>query len=465
MKKFMDNDFLLSNKTAQELYSYAKAMPIVDYHCHIPVEEIANDRKFSNITELWLGADHYKWRLMRAYGIEEKYITGNASDYDKFCAFAKVLERAIGNPLYHWSHLELKTYFDYDGILDESTMQDVWNICNAKLANDNYSARNLMLRSNVKLICTTDDPIDNLKYHKQLACDTSFPIRVLPAFRPDNALFITHTEFTEYIQKLADVTNIRIDSAKALVSALVNRIEYFDSVGCKLADHGVDYVIGQCASYDVINTIFNNAINGITVTKEDELHFQTYVLRELSQKYKQLNWISQLHYGCSRNNNPTMYKSIGANTGFDCIAAQVPNNGLIDFLAMLESNNSLPKTIVYSLNPNDNDVIDTIIACFQNAEAYGYVQHGAAWWFNDHKDGIRTHIRSLAANGLLANWVGMLTDSRSFVSYTRHDYFRRILCDYLGTLVENGEFPYKKDVLKQIVEDISYNNAINYFDF
>ncbi len=467
MRPFMDQDFLLSTETAKKLYhDYAEKMPIVDYHCHINPKEIAEDVRFENITQLWLGGDHYKWRLMRANGVSEEYITGNAPDKDKFIKWAQTLELAIGNPIYHWSHLELKRYFDYEGILNSETANEVWELCNEKLKDPNLSARGIIRKSNVTLLCTTDDPIDLLEYHIQLANDKSFETKVLPAFRPDEAVNLEKPGYLAYLEKLSKVSNIEINSFASLCEALKARMEFFNSVGCKTSDHGLEFVMYYPASDDEIEAIMKRRLAGEIPTEEEILKFKTALLQFLGRENHRLNWVMQLHYGCKRDNNTRMFNKLGPNTGYDCIDNSRNSSAqLADFLNSLEITDQLPKTILYSLNPIDNAAIDTVMGCFQNDLALGKIQHGSAWWFNDHELGMRDHILTLTSTTLISNFVGMLTDSRSFLSYTRHEYFRRILCDVFGNFVETGRFPNDLRVLKKLVEDISYNNSISYFGF
>ena len=460
----MDKDFLLSNETAKTLYhDYAAKMPIIDYHCHISPQEIAEDKSFKNITEVWLGGDHYKWRLMRLNGIEEKYITGNAPDKEKFMKWAKTLEKAIGNPLYHWSHLELQRYFGYEGTLNEETAEEVWNLCNEKLKT--MSARNIIKESNVELICTTDDPIDSLEWHKQLKEDASFETKVLPAFRPDKPMNIEKPEFNEYIEKLSKVSKVSIHSFQTLCDALKKRIEYFDSNGCKVSDHALDYIMYQPATMEEIERIFKNRQNGILPNQLEKQQFKTAILLFLGREYHKLNWVMQIHYGTLRNTNTNMFQKLGPDTGYDSINSYSSSQQMTTFLNQLNQTDELPKTILYSLNPNDNPIIDSTLASFSDSSAKGKIQHGSAWWFNDHKAGMTEERTSLANFGLLANFVGMLTDSRSFLSYTRHEYFRRILCNLIGTWVENGEYPNHIDQLGTMVQNISYHNSKHYFNF
>lgn len=466
MKTFMDKDFLLSTDTAKELYhDIAGRMPIVDYHCHIDPKEIAENRKFENITQVWLGGDHYKWRQMRANGVDESYITGNAPDREKFQKWAETLEKAIGNPLYHWSHLELQRYFDYHGILNKDTAQEVWDLCNKKLQEDSMRVRSLIKRSHVRLLCTTDDPIDDLKWHRVLKEDETFDVQVLPAWRPDKAMNIEKPEFTDYMAQLSAASGMPIRTFTDMKAALEKRMDYFNAMGCCVSDHGLDYVMYAPASDETIERIFADRLAQKPVTAEDGARYRTACLLFLAGKYAQLGWVMQLHYGCKRNNNTSMYKKLGPDTGYDCISNFAPGAQLTDFLDAVNETSGLPKTILYSLNPGDDELIGTVLGCFQNSDAVGKIQQGSAWWFNDHKAGMTKQMTSLANLGLLGNFVGMLTDSRSFLSYPRHEYFRRILCDLIGGWVENGEYPYDRKNLEKIVKGICYNNAVAYFGF
>lgn len=466
MKAFMDKDFLLDTDTAKMLYhDYAAKMPIIDYHCHINPQEIAEDRKFENITQVWLGGDHYKWRQMRSNGVEEKYITGDASDREKFQKWAETLEKAIGNPLYHWSHLELQRYFDYYGPLNGETAEEVWNICNAKLAQPDMSARNLVIKSNCTLLCTTDDPIDSLEWHKIIKEDDSFSPQVLPSWRPDKAMYMEKPDFLDYLAKLEAVSEVKIDSFESLMVALKKRMDLFEEVGCKVSDHGLAYVMCAPASAEEVEAIFAKRLTGVMVSAEEEAKFKTAFLVEMGKECHRRGWAMQLHYGVKRDNSKRVFRYFGPDAGVDCISNYTPSAELADFLNLLDETDQLPKTIIYSLNPIDNAAIGTIIGCFQNSTAVGKIQQGSAWWFNDHKPGMIEQMTSLASLGLLGNFVGMLTDSRSFLSYTRHEYFRRILCHLIGTWVENGEYPADEKVLGKMIQGISYNNAKNYFGF
>lgn len=466
MKAFMDKDFLLTTDTAKKLYhEYAESMPIIDYHCHINPQEIYEDRKFENITQVWLGADHYKWRQMRSNGVEEKYITGDAPDREKFQKWAETLEMAIGNPLYHWSHLELQRYFGYDGVLNSETAETVWQICNEKLAQADMSARSLIQRSNVTLLCTTDDPVDSLEWHKKLAEDNSFDVQVLPAWRPDKAMYIEKPDWTEYLAKLSEVSGVAVDSFAALTEALKKRIEFFASRGCSVSDHGMAYVMYAPATETEVEAVFAKRLRGEMLTEAEEAKFKTAFMIAMGKEYHKRDWVMQLHYGVKRDNSQRIFRATGPDTGIDCISNYTPSAQLADFLNALDVTDELPKTIIYSLNPIDNAAIGTIIGCFQNSSAIGKIQQGSAWWFNDHKQGMQEQMTSLASLGLLGNFIGMLTDSRSFLSYTRHEYFRRILCQLLGGWVENGEYPADYRTLEKIVKGISYENAVRYFGF
>ncbi|MDD3368943.1 MAG: glucuronate isomerase [Lachnospiraceae bacterium] len=466
MKAFMDKEFLLSNATSQKLFhTYAESTPILDYHCHINPKEIAEDRQFDNITQVWLGGDHYKWRFMRSCGVDEYYITGGAPDKEKFFKWAECLGKAIGNPLYHWSHLELQRYFGFTGALSAKTAEEVWNLCNAKLKEPSMSVRNLIRQSNVKLICTTDDPIDTLEWHKKIAEDASFEIQVLPAWRPDKAMNIEKPEYLDYLAKLSDVSGVKVTSFASLKDALRNRMDFFASMGCNVSDHALEYVMYYPADEAAIEAIFAKRAKGEAVTRTEELTFKTAFMLFVGREYNKRNWAMQLHYGCKRDNNKHMYDQLGPDTGYDCINNYAPSSEMADFLNALISTEELPRTILYSLNPNDNQSIGTILGCFQDSSACAKIQQGSAWWFNDHKTGMQDQMISLANLGNLSGFVGMLTDSRSFLSYTRHEYFRRILCDLLGTWVENGEFPDDEEILGDIVKNICYNNAVKYFGF
>ena len=464
MKQFMDADFLLHTPFSRKLYhNYAEKMPILDYHCHIDPREIAEDRHYDNITQLWLGGDHYKWRQMRSNGIDERYITGDASDYEKFVEWSKTLEKAIGNPLYHWSHLELQRYFGYHGILSEKTAPAVWKLCNEQL--QTFSVRQIIAKSGVTLICTTDDPADTLEWHEQLACDQTFQVQVLPAWRPDQAMHIERSSYLTYLDKLSRCSGISVHDYASLLSALHNRLDYFGSHGCMISDHALEYIMYAPSSRESIARIFDKRMRGESLSAQDILLYKTAFLQDMSAEYRQRGWVMQLHYGCKRDNNSAAWRALGPDTGYDCIGDTAPASQTADFLDSLAEKGNLPKTILYSLNPGDTAANASIIGCFQNSDAIGKLQLGAAWWFNDHKAGMTEQLTTLADLGLLGNFIGMLTDSRSFLSYTRHEYFRRILCNLIGDWVENGEVPNDESALGELIKNISYNNAIRYFGF
>lgn len=464
MKNFMDKDFLLSNDISKKLYhEYSSSMPIIDYHCHINPKEIAEDKKFDNITQVWLGADHYKWRQMRSNGVEEKYITGDATDREKFQKWAETLEKAIGNPLYHWSHLELKIYFGYEGALNGDTAEDVWNLCNKKLKT--MSARSIMKASNVELICTTDDPVDDLRYHIDIKNDESFNIKVLPTWRPDKAISIEKDGFNDYIAELSKVSEVEINSFNTWKKAILKRMEFFNEVGCKISDHGLLYIPYVKADDETVDNILKKSLRGEQISEKEQLQFKTACMLYLGRQYSKLGWAMQLHFGVTRDNNTKMFNKLGVDSGFDGIYNRVSIEQLSSYLNELNKENQLPKTILYSLNPVDNAAIGVLIGCFQEAGVCGKIQQGSAWWFNDHKAGMREQMISLANLSLLGNFIGMLTDSRSFLSYTRHEYFRRIMCELIGEWVSNGEYPNDINVLGKMIKNISHDNALNYFGF
>ena len=466
MKPFMDQDFLLENDVAKKLYhKYAENMPIYDYHCHISPRMIYENHQFENIGELMLGGDHYKWRVMLSNGVDEKFIRGNASWHDKWLAFAASLKYCIGNPMFHWTHLELRRVFGIEDILSEKTAEDIWNRANALLATEEYRCRGLIEKFGVKVICTTDDPLDSLEWHKKIAEDDTFDVQVLPAWRPDKAMNLEKPEYLDYVKTLSEVSKVKIDSFKALKEALVKRLDYFQANGCKVSDHGIEYVMYAPADDAEVERIFVKRLAGEAVTKEEELKFKTAYLQFMAEEYYNRDWVMQLHYGCKRDNNTPRYKQLGPDTGYDCINNYAPSSETADFLNSLNVADKMPKVILYSLNPNDNAAIGTILGCFQDSSAIGKIQQGSAWWFNDHKTGMIEQMTSLANLGLLSNFIGMLTDSRSFLSYTRHEYFRRIMCNLIGGWVENGEYPADYKALEKIVKGISYNNAVRYFGF
>ena len=471
MRNFMDKDFLLDSDAAKKLYGYAGGMPVIDYHCHINPQEIYEDKYYDNIAQLWLGVggsnfgDHYKWRFMRSCGVEERFITGTEPDEERFVKWAECLGRAIGNPLYHWSHMELRKYFGFDGFLNGDNARKVYRFCNEKLQEGGLSVRSIIEKSNVKLICTTDDPADSLIWHKKLRTDRDFSAQVLPAMRPDKAKDIEKVDYLTYLEKLGVAAGLKIESFADLKEAMVRRMDYFESLGCCVSDHGLQYVTYSPAPDYEIERIFAKRLAGRIPDRDDIEKFQTAFMLFVGHEYSARGWVMQLHYGVKRDNNTEMYKKLGPDTGFDCISNFAPSSLLVDFLNALESGGHLPKTIIYSLNTNDNAAIGSVIGCFQNSDAVAKIQQGSAWWFNDHITGMTEQMISLANLGNLSGFVGMLTDSRSFLSYTRHDYFRRILCRLLGGMVERGEYPADWKTLKDIVCGISYNNAVRYFEF
>ena len=464
MKPFMDQDFLLTNETAKILYhDYAKDMPIYDYHCHLSPREIAEDKSYKNITEIWLGGDHYKWRGMRSNGVPETFMTGDASDRDKFQKYAETVPYTLGNPLYHWTHLELQRYFGIDKTLSPATAEEIWTKCNEQVATEDFTARKLITRSNVKAICTTDDPCDDLRWHKQIADDQSFDVKVLPTFRPDKSFNIDKDTFIPWIGQLSQVVGYDIDDTATLIKALLERMAYFHEIGCRLSDHALDVV--QYASPDSASAdkTFKKAMAGEALTYEEVAVFKGTILNALGKGYAKYGWAMQIHIGALRNNSRRMYKNIGPDTGFDSIHDETFAAELSLFLDDLDTTDELPKTILYVLNPRDNYVIGTMIGNFQGGGVPGKIQFGSGWWFCDQRDGMVDQMKTLANLGLLSRFVGMLTDSRSFLSYTRHEYFRRILCNLIGEWVENGEYPADMAFLGQVVQDISFNNAAEYF--
>ncbi len=462
MKTFMDKDFLLHTKTAQHLFhDYAETMPICDYHCHLSPQEIAEDKHYDNITEVWLYGDHYKWRFMRSMGVDEKYCTGDASDYDKFLAYAKCIGYAVGNPLYHWSHLELQRYFGIYDCLNEKTAPEIWEKANAVIRGGDFSAQKLILKSNVALIGTTDDPADSLEFHAKLK---DFPVKVVPAFRPDKAVNITAPGYAGYIAKLSEASGIKIDSFEALKTALSGRIDFFHSMGSRISDHAFTYVPYAPAGGDELDRIFKNALAGGNTSEADADKFKTMLSLFCAEEYAKRGWVMQLHMGAMRNNNSRMFEKLGPDTGFDSVGDDKLAFCLSRFMDHLDKQGKLPKTILYSLNHNDTYMLGTMLGNFQEGGVRGKIQLGSGWWFNDHIDGMVEQLRALGNLGALCTFVGMLTDSRSFLSYPRHEYFRRILCNLIGQWVEDGEFDNNEEILKEIIEGICYKNANNYFN-
>ena len=464
--KLIHDDFLLSTETARQLYhGYAEKMPIIDYHCHLNPEEIAVDAEFENVTQLWLSGDHYKWRLMRNCGISEKYITGDGTDREKFLAWAKVLEKCVGNPLYHWSMLELTRYFDWEETLTASNGEAAWQHCNRVIREKHLSPRTIMEQSGVELICTTDNPEDDLRWHKRIREDQNFEITVLPAFRPDRVFKIEAGDFGFYVGALGARFSRTITTYRDLVDVLHLSIEYFNRSGCRTSDHGLDAIPFRPAGEREIETVFQKGLRGEALTEEEKESYRTALLLELAETYAHQDWVMQLHYGASRNNNGPMFKRLGPDTGYDSISGNKSANHLAELFNLMESRGILPKTVVYSLDPSDNAMIDTVCGCYHQEGVRGKVQHGSAWWFNDHLDGMRQQLSELATHSVLANFIGMLTDSRSLRSSTRHEYFRRVLCQLLGEWVEAGYYPDDRRLLGKMVEDISYYNTLEFFGF
>lgn len=467
MKPFMDKDFMLENETAKRLYhDYAADMPIFDYHCHLSPQEIYEDKPFESITEVFLNGDHYKWRYMRSMGVDERYMTGHRtgdkpSDFERFNAFCSSLQYAIGNPLYHWTHLELQCYFGIDTICRADTAQEIFDRANAAIKEKNISPSYCINNSNVACLCTTDDPVDTLEWHKKIAEKGHVKAKVLPTFRPDFVINIDKDTYASYIKKLEAAADMTINSYNDLITAIYKRIDYFHAVGCRISDHALDGV-PYAAGVDA-DAVFKKAMSGGAISDTETKGYKSAVLIDLAKKYKELNWAMQLHIGALRNNNTRMFKLLGADTGFDSIADYNIAEDLSHLLNDMETGDNLPKTILYTLNPKDNYVIATMLGNFQSAGTGGKIQFGSGWWFCDQRDGMTEQMKSLANLGALNRFVGMLTDSRSFLSYTRHEYFRRIMCNILGMWVENGEFPADFDTLGKIVQDISFNNAKEYF--
>lgn len=466
MKNFMDENFLLKNETAVRLYhDYAKQMPIIDYHCHLSPKEIYENKTFKNITEIWLYGDHYKWRLMRANGVTEEYITGSASDYDKFMAWAKTVPMTIGNPLYNWTHLELQRFFGINELLDENSAPGIWEKVNALLNSEGFGVRDFIEKSNVKVVCTTDDPVDSLEYHLRLKEDADFNVSVLPSFRPDKGLEINRDGFVQWVEKLQAVSAIQIESYEDFLKAFESRVRFFHSVGGRVSDHAIDKMMYAETTKEEAAQIFSEALKGNKVSSEDEKKYKTFTLKFLGQLYSELGWAMQFHINALRNNNSRMFEKMGPDTGWDSMNDEEIAKPLASLLNLLEQDHALPKTIIYSLNPNDNAVIATMIGNFQGGGIPGKMQFGTAWWFNDQKDGMLEQMKALSNAGLFSRFIGMLTDSRSFLSYTRHEYFRRLVCSLIGDWVENGEVPNQMEFLGRIVQGISYLNAKEYFQF
>jgi len=466
MKPFMDDDFLLQTETAKRLYhEHASKMPIFDYHCHISPQEIAEDRRFNNLAEIWLHGDHYKWRAMRTNGVDEKYCTGNASDWEKFQKWAETAPYAMRNPLYHWTHLELRNPFGITTQLNPASARQIWDTCNSLLNTKDFSCRGIIRKANVKVICTTDDPVDSLEYHRSIK-ESGFEVKVIPAWRPDKAMAIEDPKtFNAYVGLLEAASGISIGSFDQFMEAIEKRHLFFHENGCRLSDHGLETIYAEDYTDAEVKVIFDHVRNGKTPSPEELLKFKSAMLYEFAVMDHKRNWTQQYHLGAMRNNNTKMFELVGADKGFDSIGDYPAATALSKFLNRLDYNNKLTRTILYNLNPGDNAMMATMIGNFQDGSEAGKIQWGSGWWFLDQKDGMINQLNALSNLGLLSRFVGMLTDSRSFLSYSRHEYFRRILCNLIGNDVENGEIPADIEFLGQMVENISYNNAEKYFRF
>ncbi len=466
MKPFLDENFLLEGKTAQALYhDYAKDLPIIDYHCHLPPNQIADDINFKNISQAWLYGDHYKWRAMRTNGVKERFCTGNAADYEKFEQWANTVPYTLRNPLYHWTHLELQRYFGVHEILNGNTASHIYKHCTELLQQPDYSVRNLIRKMNVETICTTDDPVDSLEYHQKLI-DDGFEVPVLPAFRPDNAMNVGDPiVFNQYIIKLEAASDISISNFNDFLYALQNRHDFFASMGCKVSDHGLEEIFADDFTGSEIESIFNKIHSGKPLTGTEQRKFKSAMLVHFAEWDWEKGWVQQYHLGALRNNNSRMMQKLGPDTGWDSIGDFSQGKALSKFLSRLDNEDQLAKTILYNLNPADNELMATMIGNFNDGSVAGKVQWGSAWWFLDQKDGMTKQINTLSNMGLLSKFVGMLTDSRSFISFPRHEYFRRILCNLFGSEIEKGELPNDIEWTGKIVQDICYNNARQYFNF
>jgi glucuronate isomerase len=466
MKAFLDQDFLLQSPTAQTLYhQYAAAMPIIDYHNHLVPQQIADDHQFENITQAWLYGDHYKWRAMRAHGVDEKYITGNASDEEKFMKWAETVPYTMRNPLYHWTHLELQRYFGVTEVLNSASAKRIYDHCAALLKTPEYSVKNLLLKMNVKVLCTTDDPIDDLGYHKQIKA-SGYSIKVLPTFRPDKAMAVDDiATFNAYVKSLAQVVGYGIQDLSTYKKAIGERHDYFHACGGRLSDHGLEHIYAEDYTEEQIAKIFGQLISGAHVSDHEKWQFKSAMLVYFAHLDHAKGWTQQFHLGALRNNNARLLGSLGPDTGFDSIGDFEQAKPLSKFLNHLDSTNQLAKTILYNLNPGDNELLATMTGNFQDGTIVGKMQFGSGWWFLDQKDGMERQINALSNMGLLSHFVGMLTDSRSFLSFPRHEYFRRILCNLMGQDVENGELPADMEWLGKLVKDISYTNASEFFNF
>lgn len=465
-KTFLDEDFLLQTVTASKLYhDFAKEMPIIDYHNHLPPDQIAQNKSFENISQIWLYGDHYKWRAMRANGVNESYCTGNKSDYEKFEKWAETVPYTMRNPLYHWTHLELQRYFDVHEILNPKTARKVYDECSAKLQTPEFAVRGLLNKMNVKVACTTDDPLDSLEYHQAIKDDESIETKVLPTFRPDRFILIENPNYTSFIEKLGAIVNQEISTFSGLVAALKVRAEFFASMGGRLADHGLEQIYAANFTEEDANKVFQKTLAGQSISDAEALLFKSAILHHLGVIYHELGWTQQFHLGALRNNNSRAMRLLGPDTGWDSIGDFSQASSLSKFLGRLDEYDQLAQTIIYNLNPRDNELMATMIGNFNDGSVAGKIQFGSGWWFLDQKDGMERQMNALSNMGLLSRFVGMLTDSRSFLSFPRHEYFRRILCNLLGNEIENGELPNDIEWIGQMVQNICYNNAKEYFKF
>jgi glucuronate isomerase len=466
MKKFLNKNFLLQSDTAQTLYhDYAKEMPIIDYHCHLPPDQVANDINFENITQAWLYGDHYKWRAMRTNGVDESYCTGSQPDFEKFQKWAETVPYTLRNPLHHWTHLELQRYFDIDDVLDPKSAKKIYEEASELLQTKEYSVRNILRKMNVKIVCTTDDPTDSLEHHKKIK-EEGFEIKILPAFRPDKAMNVDDpTTFNAYVVKLEAISDTNISSFNNYLDALKKRHDFFGSMGCSVSDHGLEQVYAMDYTDAEIETAFNKIRSGSTLMPEEILKFRSAMLHIFAIWDWEKEWVQQYHFGALRNNNSRALKHLGPDTGWDSIGDFSQARTMSKFFDRLDAGNQLAKTILYNLNPADNEVIATMAGNFNDGSRPGKIQYGSAWWFLDQKDGMTKQINALSNMGLLSRFVGMLTDSRSFLSFPRHEYFRRILCNLFGEEIENGELPNDIEWTGQVIQNICYNNAVQYFNW
>ncbi len=467
MKVFIHDDFMLETDQAKKLYhNYAKDLPIIDYHCHLNPQEIAEDKRWDNISQIWLYGDHYKWRRMRTAGIAEKYCTGDASDREKFEKYAELMPKALRNPLYHWTHLELKKYFGVTDLLSPKTADAIWEKSKEVVATAGFSARGLMKQSKVEVVCTTDDPVDSLEYHQQIAADKSIDVQVRPTWRPDKGWMVDNPDvFVPWVQKLSEASGIEILTFHEFIDALRSRHDFFHAVGCRLSDRGLDFIPAEECSLSEATEIFAKTINGQSPTKTEILQFKSYMMHEFAVMDAEKGWTTQIHYGVLRNNNSRLFAQAGADVGCDSIGDWSTGEGMSKHFDRLDKIGKLPKTIIYPINPGDNEMIATMIGNFQDGETAGKMQFGSGWWFLDQLDGMTRQIESLSQLGLLSQFVGMLTDSRSFLSYTRHEYFRRLLCNILGNDMVKGLVPNDMELVGGMIADICYYNAKKYFGF